>query len=251
MDDFAYRLLQRALGNSDSACALEVTLNRLELELLERVRFAVTGRPGSILLDETPLDPGVVAEARAGSRVRIEPGRSGARSYVSWTGGIDAPARFGSRSVYAPLGFQALRAGEVLRAGGMRGVEPRSVVRARKVYLKEEVGLLRVVGEPPRGDWRVQPDSSRVGVRLAGGSRPAGAGEILSRPTVPGLVQLPPDGSAIVLGPDAPTIGGYASRACVISADLWKLGQLLPGDPVSFERVTLDTAARLGKSAAI
>jgi allophanate hydrolase subunit 2 len=44
---------------------------------------------------------------------------------------------------------------------------------------------------------------------------------------------------------DGPTIGGYPKLAQVIGADLDKLGQLRPGDTVTFQRVRLDEAERI------
>ena len=43
---------------------------------------------------------------------------------------------------------------------------------------------------------------------------------------VTGAVQLPPDGNPIVLMVDHATVGGYPVIACVISADLPRIGQL-------------------------
>src|SRR5262249_43122301 len=47
------------------------------------------------------------------------------------------------------------------------------------------------------------------------------------------------------LGPDGPTIGGYPKIAVVVDADLDRLGQLRPGDLISFEQVDLVTARAL------
>jgi allophanate hydrolase subunit 2 len=52
-----------------------------------------------------------------------------------------------------------------------------------------------------------------------------------SEPTLPGAVQVPPDGP-IVLGPDAPVTGGYPVLAVVL--DLAPAAQLRPGDTVRF-----------------
>ena len=44
---------------------------------------------------------------------------------------------------------------------------------------------------------------------------------------------------------DAQTTGGYPVIACVISADLYCLGQLRPRDEVRFEPVTIKQAVKL------
>ena len=49
----------------------------------------------------------------------------------------------------------------------------------------------------------------------------------------------------VILGPDGPSLGGFVCPLTVISADLWKLGQLKAGDKLSFEVVDLSTAKKL------
>lgn len=70
-------------------------------------------------------------------------------------------------------------------------------------------------------------------------------GEMLSSPVAPGTVQVPPDGSPIVLLADAQTIGGYPQIAHVISVDLPLVAQLRPHDSVRFSVVSLDDARAL------
>ncbi len=53
--------------------------------------------------------------------------------------------------------------------------------------------------------------------------------ELPSEPTLPGAVQVPPDGQPIVLGPDAPVTGGYPVVGVLADADLDVLAQLRPG----------------------
>jgi allophanate hydrolase subunit 2 len=84
----------------------------------------------------------------------------------------------------------------------------------------------------------------RVGIRLDG-HRSAHTVELPSEPACVGCIQITPDGTPIILGPDGPTIGGYPKAAVVISADLDRLGQLRPGQNVEFEAVSLDEARRL------
>jgi antagonist of KipI len=95
-------------------------------------------------------------------------------------------------------------------------------------------------------DHEVSHRLDRVGVRLSPEDRFEHSIELASEPSVFGAVQITPSGEPIVLGPDGPTIGGYPKIAVVIHADLDRIGQLRPGDRVSFEHVTLDEARRIG-----
>src|SRR5205823_2109119 len=90
--------------------------------------------------------------------------------------------------------------------------------------------------------FAVTPSSNRMGLRLQGVSLAMPSRELVSEPVCPGAVQVTRDGQCIVLGVDGQTIGGYPKIAQVITADLDKLGQLRPGDPVRFLRVSLEEA---------
>ena len=84
-----------------------------------------------------------------------------------------------------------------------------------------------------------------MGLRLRGTPLRMPERELLSEPVCPGSVQVTRDGQCIVLGVDGQTIGGYPKIAHVISADLDKLGQLRPGDPIRFVRSSVDEARTL------
>jgi antagonist of KipI len=92
-------------------------------------------------------------------------------------------------------------------------------------------------------DFRVTPQSDRMGMRLAGTSLVRTvSGDLRSSAVAPGTVQVPPDGQPIVLLADAQTIGGYPQLAHVISVDLPLLAQLRPGDAVRFRVVSIELA---------
>ena len=69
----------------------------------------------------------------------------------------------------------------------------------------------------------------------------------LSTPVAPGAVQVA-GGQLIVLGVACGTMGGYPHVAHVISADLDRLGQLRPGDAITFRLVTLEEARSLDQA---
>jgi Allophanate hydrolase subunit 2 len=76
--------------------------------------------------------------------------------------------------------------------------------------------------------WRVD-SVARSGVRLSGPKLPARQ-SIASMPVVPGAIQLTPDGTAIVLGPDGGLTGGYPIVGVVASAYLDRTADLTIGD---------------------
>ena len=100
-------------------------------------------------------------------------------------------------------------------------------------------------------DWEVHYNSSRTGVRLIG-PKPQWArrGRWRSGPAPSnihdnayaiGAIDFTGD-MPVILGPDGPSLGGFVCPAVVVDAELWKLGQLRPGDTVRFHRLSLDQA---------
>jgi allophanate hydrolase subunit 2 len=104
--------------------------------------------------------------------------------------------------------------------------------------------------------WTVGGASNRIGVRLVGAGGPLHYEAIFSDLSVTastgfastgvitGAIQLPPDGRPIILLPDHATVGGYPVIGCVIAADLAAVGQLAPGDLLTFTEVGLAAARR-------
>ncbi|MBN3810464.1 carboxyltransferase domain-containing protein, partial [Paraburkholderia sp. Ac-20347] len=91
--------------------------------------------------------------------------------------------------------------------------------------------------------WTVHYNSSRTGVRLIG-PKPQWArtdgGEAGLHPSnihdnayAIGAVDFTGD-MPVILGPDGPSLGGFVCPVTVIGDELWKLGQLRPGDTVRF-----------------
>lgn len=231
----------RLVGNDPTAAAVEATFGGLSVRLLVAASVALTGA-------ECPGAPGwnVAVTLPAGSRFTLGPPGSGLRSYLAVRGGIAVPPVLGSRSTdtLGALGPARLRPGDLLPIGSAAAGSVSGEVAAGP----SPRSALRVVAGP-RADWfrpsalrnltarvwTVRPESSRAGARLSGPRlKRAVTDELPSEPTLPGAVQVPPDGQPILLGPDAPVTGGYPVLAVVRTADLDAAGQLRPGDEVRF-----------------
>ncbi|NUP50370.1 MAG: urea carboxylase [Catenulispora sp.] len=102
--------------------------------------------------------------------------------------------------------------------------------------------------------YTVHHNSARTGIRLIG-PKPAWAREdggeaglhpsnIHDTPYAVGALDFTGD-TPIILGPDGPSLGGFVCPAVVAGGDLWKLGQLRPGDSVRFVPVREADAAFL------
>ena len=84
-----------------------------------------------------------------------------------------------------------------------------------------------------------------MGYRLSGVAIENKSGvDIVSDGITFGSVQVTASGNPIIMMADHQTTGGYAKIATVISADLPILAQMMPGDHIRFEAVSLKEARR-------
>jgi len=239
-DRRALRLANRLVGNPDDAASIEATLG-IALRFDSAATIACTGARCD------GVDWNTAVTLAAGTTITLRPPRTGLRSYVAVRGGIDVPPVLGSRStdVLSDLGHAPLRAGDRLPVGP----EPPAPVLGETARPTDRLVSALSVTFGPRDDWftsaaldvltsatwTVRAESNRVGLRLDGPALERRiTTELASEPTLPGALQVPPDGRPILLGPDAPVTGGYPVIAVVDDAGFDVAAQLRPGDEISF-----------------
>ncbi|MCF7988807.1 MAG: urea carboxylase [Thiohalocapsa sp.] len=279
MDDLAFRLGNRLLGNPPDAAGLELTVSGPTLRFRGSAWVCLTGAEMDASLDGAPVPWWRPIQVPAGAELRIgQVTGAGARAYLTVRGGIQVPAYLGSRATFTlgqfgGHGGRTLQVGDVLHlcadeapAPGAPGLAP----QAMPVYTDR--WQLHVIYGPHGApdfftdediatffatDWEVHYNSSRTGVRLIG-PKPAWArtdgGEAGLHPSnihdnayAIGTVDFTGD-MPVILGPDGPSLGGFVCPATVVAADRWKLGQLRPGDRVRFAPID-QAAARALESA--
>jgi urea carboxylase len=274
MDSRSHRIGNLLLGNHADAAGLEVTLTGPKLRFLLDATVAVTGAPLAVTLDGETVGQWAALAVAAGAVLTLGTIRgAGMRAYVLVRGGLAGERQMGSRSVFAPavLGGRPLRRGDLITLDTARapaGPPAVETATALSPSFTNEVTLRVVLG--PHGSpelltreglaelleatWTVDQHSNRTGIRLLG-PRPAWSradgGEaglhpsnILDSAYSVGTVMLAGD-MAVVVGPDGPSLGGFAAIAQVVRADLWRLGQLRAGDRVTLAPVQPAQATEL------
>jgi urea carboxylase len=267
MDDRSFRIGNALVGNHEGAAGIELTLTGPRLRFDARTSVAVTGAPVAVELDGMPVPQWTVLDVPAGAVLRLSTIRGvGMRAYVLVRGGIGGPLTMGSRSVFvaARLGGRPLRRGDVLtlEEPGRADISLRAVPAPPFSSRRRLRTVLGPHGSPEfltaaglegllAATWTVHHQSDRTGVRLVGprpGWARADGGEaglhpsnILDTAYSVGTVMLAGD-MAVIVGPDGPSLGGFAAIGQVIEADRWQLGQLRAGDEVALDAVPLDYA---------
>lgn len=248
LDPGAARLVNRLVGNPETAAVLETTVDGCAVRPRCAVTVAVGGAPCPVSVDGRPVAWGAAVRVEAGALVEIGAATRGLRAYVGFGGGVAVEAVLGSRStdLLSGLGPAPLAEGTVLPLGAEPAVRG-SVDTPPWPGPPDELVLRVRLG--PRHDWftagalrtlatrayRVSSASNRIGLRTEGPPlERARAGELPSEGMVLGAVQVPPDGLPVVFLADHPTTGGYPVVAVVRESDLAAAAQAVPGTVVRF-----------------
>ncbi|AOK54745.1 urea carboxylase [Burkholderia stagnalis] len=267
MDGRSFDLANALLGNPPDAAGLEFTMVGATLRFNTETLFVLGGAPLAATLDGAPAPFWQVLRAAPGALLKLG-GVTGAgvRACLAVQGGLQVPDYLGSKATFTLGQFgghagRALRKGDVLHLGphAARGDAGATLAEADRPVLTHAWTLGVLDGPHGAPDfftpddiamlygtrWTVHYNSSRTGVRLIG-PKPqwarADGGEAGLHPSnihdnayAIGAVDFTGD-MPVILGPDGPSLGGFVCPVTIVRDELWKLGQLRPGDTVQFAR---------------
>ena len=293
MDDFAFRLANRIVGNHASAAGLEFTLQGPTLRFHCDALIALTGADCPAELDGEPVDYWQPIAIKAGQVLKLGRATHGCRTYLAVRNGLDVPLYLGSRSTFA-LGQFGGHAGRTLRPADMLAISqpalpacttpaPVAPPQAAHPSLIPRYGSTWDIGVlyGPHGapdfftaeaieaffaaEWEVHYNSNRLGVRLSG-PKPswtrADGGEAGLHPSnvhdceyAIGAINFTGD-FPVILTKDGPSLGGFVCPVTIAKAELWKVGQVKPGDrlrfhPIGFQQAQSLEQAQLGSLEAL
>ena len=263
-------LANALVGNEGGAAALEILHRGPRFAVLaESVRVAVAGDGAAIETAPGDFIPAWrSATFERGAEFSAVAARGAACSYLAVAGGIDAPLFLGSASTYVRGRFggiegRALGAGDIVPLALPRAPEgpelrlpkPPSAGLGDKIRVvfgpQQEFFTEAAIAALTEGEFRVSQNADRMGLRLDGPRLAQKSGwDIISDAIPLGAIQVPGSGQAILLLADHQTTGGYPKIACVVSADLARVGRLRPGDSLRFATVEIEEAEALAREAA-
>ena len=279
MDALSFRIGNLALGNPEGTAGLEFVLKGPTLKSNRDTTAVLTGGDFGATLDGVAVAPWRPFYWPAGSVLKIPRPRLGSRGYLLVHGGFDVPAHLGSKSTFT-LGQFGGHGGRALRTGDQLPLDVDSTASVRidcdlpagravpdplRPVLCRDWTLGVLLGPHAAPDYFLPEDmddlfgspytvhynSDRTGVRLVG-PRPRWAredgGEAGLHPSnlhdnayVVGTVDFTGD-TPVILGPDGPSLGGFACPVTLALSELWKLGQLSAGDTVRFSPLSWSEA---------
>ncbi|MGB6102952.1 MAG: urea carboxylase [Pusillimonas sp.] len=282
MDDYAFRIGNRLVGNAVEAAGLEAALNGPTLKFHSDVVIAITGASTPATLDGDECPMWSAFDVKAGQVLKLGKVLSGCRSYLAVRNGIDVPQYLGSRATFA-LGQFGGYAGRALRPGDMLAVSQPGLPACTTAAPESEPAVIDIQLVPtyrshwdigvlygPHGapdflkpeaidmffrtDWQVHYNSNRLGIRLVG-PKPDWArgdgGEAGLHPSnvhdceyAIGSINFSGD-TPIILTRDGPSLGGFVCPVTIAKAELWKVGQVKPGDTIRFQPLGYEQAVAL------
>lgn len=276
MDSFSHRSANALLDNDISAAAIEITLDGPTLLFHSSTIVCVTGGKVKVTLNGESVPQWETIPVKAGSKLQIGKIKTGCRAYIAIKGGLNLPEYLGSCSTFAAgvmggLHGQNLKFGDLIPLSSEYPLE-NAVTKAMPAHLIPEFcnhwNIAVTVG--PHGapdffapefvdefftsDWKVHYNSNRFGVRLTGpkpkwvrqdggeaGLHPSNAHDYVYSL---GAVNFTGD-EPVILACDGPSLGGFVCLVVIIEAELWKVGQLRPGDSIRFSPVSTEQAREL------
>jgi urea carboxylase len=270
MDSLSFRVGNQLLGNDEGAPGLECTVTGPTLRFNSDSAIVVTGADYGATLDGKAVELWTVTPVAAGSVLELGACEGpGARAYLLFRGGLDVPRYLGSASTFT-LGKFGGHAGRALRTGDILHLaKPPAVLGSHAPETvpaltgEWEIGVIYGPHGAPEfftpedievffaTSWKVHYNSSRTGVRLIG-PKPKWArrdgGEAGLHPSnihdnayAIGAIDFTGD-MPVILGPDGPSLGGFVCPAVIAHDELWKMGQLRPGDSIRFLRLNDEPA---------
>ena len=279
MDDVAFRIGNRIVGNHDSAAGLEATLVGPTLTFHCDTVVALTGAACQAQLDGVPVPFWEPITIKAGQTLSTGKVDSGCRTYIAVRNGIDVPDYLGSKSTFV-LGKFGGHGGRTLRKGDVLSIcQPHLAGCPTPAPVAEphpaEDGLIPDYPQQweikvlygPHGapdffredaievffsaDWQVHYNSNRLGIRLVG-PKPSwtrtDGGEAGLHPSnvhdneyAIGSINFTGD-FPVILTKDGPSLGGFVCPVTIAKAELWKVGQLKPGDSIRFSPISFAQA---------
>lgn len=266
IDTFAYTWANRLVGNHPGEAALEALLRGPTFKPSVDVWIATTG-VDYVFVDGRSQPSWASFPVPAGRLVDCQE-LQGARGYIAVGGGLDVPEVLGSRSTNIESAFGGYHgrrtwSGDRIRIRGSaagsrtdRVAHPALPQIASHLEINAVMGpdfeafSSEAVGTFLSSTYVMSPRSNHVGIRLDGPSVLTRSGKArVSQPMPVGGIQITPSGQPIILLNSRGTIGGYPLIGVVITPDLWKLGQLQPGQSLACAEVSFDKAVETTKAA--
>ncbi|KAM4056606.1 carboxyltransferase domain-containing protein [Hirsutella rhossiliensis] len=262
-------------GNDPSCELLEITYSGPKIKFHQKAIVAMAGAVADAQIDESPVPMYTRLDVPAGALLSVGALSGGCRTHLAVRGGFPGiPLYLNAKSTNPVVEIGGLQgrqlvAGDILemnKAGMFEAFElqaPRIPVWDSNIVCclsgphdSPDIMTPEDVESIYSSEWTVSHQASRIGVRLhgsqpywarqtggEGGSHPS---NYLDYPYPIGALNWTGD-SCVIFSADAPSLGGFTTSHLIPRAELFKVGQMKPGDKFLFTPMTIQSATELGR----
>ncbi|MDT0539873.1 biotin-dependent carboxyltransferase family protein [Croceitalea sp. P059] len=245
MDTNALRKANSLLENSPKAALLEITMTGPTLLFEEETYVSLSGAEMSATLNNLPIDNYKVYKVKKGDIISYGRLTNGFRAYLAVKNGLESNSVLGSSSQYFPLtSRKCISDGDQISFDPILHFEPKITELKIDFYYKEKD--LKVSKGPEfdmlsddqleslfTKEFSIAKENNRMAYQineLIDGHNVT----MLTSGTLPGTVQLTPNGKLIILMKDGQTTGGYPRILQLNQEAICVLAQKKFGDSFSF-----------------
>ncbi|SDI36833.1 biotin-dependent carboxyltransferase family protein [Alteribacillus bidgolensis] len=265
MDYYAFTIANMLTGNHLREAVLEITMTGPLLSFASQAVIAITGGDLQPELNRETVPMWKTFTVQNGDELSFKGPKQGARAYLAVSGGINGEQVLKSKSTYVKAklgGFEgrALQKGDKLTfTVPCNSLSTRKGVHSELIPSYPSIQELRVLEGQEytafeksaiqsffTSAFTVTNESDRMGIRLSGPNvTQKNKADILSDAVTFGTIQVASNGQPMILMADRQTTGGYTRIANIITVDLPKAAQVLPGQKITFKKVSLQEAHSL------
>ncbi|MDM5327398.1 biotin-dependent carboxyltransferase family protein [Neobacillus sp. CF12] len=262
MDTYSLQMGNLLVGNKLGEPVLEVPFIGPVLWALHDVSIAICGGNLSPKINEQAIPLWKSLVIKKGQYLSFGKIIQGARAYISIAGGIQVPQVLASKSTYLTGKFggldgRALEKGDILYGHPLarrnrflhESLIPNypneltvSVIMGPHIEKFTSFGVQTFLND----EYILSPQSNRMAFQLNGPIIEHSSGADIISDTIPlGGIQVPASGRPIILMAEHQTTGGYSRIGTVISTDITRLAQALPGTKIRFKEISIQSAQNL------
>ncbi len=267
MDAKSFYLANILVGNERSEGVLELTFSGPTLTFEKDNIIAITGADMTPKVNGQPIPIYEAVLVHAGDVLTFGfVNGTGCRSYLAFAGGLDIPLVMGSKSTLMRNELGGVNGRKLEKGDKIEFVSPKTELpnmdkrKLEPEKFPEKEITLRVLTGPQDSEFSeeelkkffwygatITNEFDRMGCRLQREEpvKHLGDGNIITDGIAFGSIQVPTNGQPIIMLADRQSTGGYTKIGTVISVDLPKIAQSVPGYKVRFIQVSMETAQKL------
>ena len=246
MDLNAFNWANKLLNNDPNDACFEITIKGPILKFHRATYITITGAKVRLTLNEDHIEMYKPISIKKGDILHISNTTVGCRVYIAILGGFQTETVLGSKSQFKGLTFNdridkksVIAINKIPFVTKLAGIKAHLIDYSNinlKVYIGPEYHLLNTSSRNSLKikQFTISSQNNRMGYRLNEKIKQQ-LPEIWTAPTLPGTVQLTPEGTLIILMRDAQVTGGYARIFQLTDDAINLLAQKSTLDQLKFE----------------